>query len=701
MILCRGGQYFKGMARDRPLTDVLFIRNVRLCVCAFLFLAFCAHGQKPLKAVTVLNAFYLSESYKAKINKTVSKCDSANVGYETLLLRASHRGYRYVIGNVPVKEDGVCHVWMNGNDTVIQGSFFYPHLLDPMTNKPFCYFREMFRKADSLGMILIPELPIPGNWSNLHPALSINHPAADIVMNSYKNSDEFGGTVVYSPPFADNGPHGLHTHLKEYLQRIKDEYDAFYNDSGNTGYKPKVHPKTLPYIYYYEDENYAIARDSQTGAMKPLVNNRKKPFRYPKKYPDDTNPPQVYIHQVLMLGQNNPWDRHFCDSIASTNGGDYSDAIRKLYAYSIWKRAAQIREVFCNSAGPETATQMIIGGMMYDPQFGGATPWQTYHTNSNDPNGYDHVILSPDDGKKGDVLDLPGLNKRQRNLIRHTVIIAVWYYTTDKASGGANPGPPYPNDYPGKFVWHYDHRMTHHYLQKKGFRFIPILTLTIPRGEDSFTAYFFDGLRNTMESLMRPEFRTSALGFCAAWWPCGSEPVCAASGECGQTGPCRCGRLPYNMFWQNSKPWDSTAEQPKEFCAMEYIMNFANGNWPPLVEVKTAATPITPGMIRILCRSIEDGLESAHSGDTVEVWKGNYTIVREVNLGRQPGVTGITLKFASPSTTVRVTCSVILPKDGLSRIIGPDGSLLSPALLTATPTTIRIGAIRKALRNYK
>jgi hypothetical protein len=158
------------------------------------FLAFSASGQpynstyNSIPAIAVGNLFYLSDIYKQYLKEIIPECDSPDVGFENLLLRAKAQGYTYAVAGVPVKEVGYCHAWINGKDSLIYGSFFYPHLLDRNTQQPVRYFREAFKKADSLGMILIPLIfvacQLDGIWSNLHPRLDSTDSAANIVLNS-------------------------------------------------------------------------------------------------------------------------------------------------------------------------------------------------------------------------------------------------------------------------------------------------------------------------------------------------------------------------------------------------------------------------------------------------------------------------------------------------------------------------------------
>ena len=380
---------------------------------------------------------------------------------------------------------------------------------------------------------------------------------------------------------------------------------------------PSVRPH-CPFISYYEDENQAVSQN-----LLGIKYNNIDYYTYPPPHKSDN-----YIPRVLMLGQNNSYDTNFCNNAYANNGNDFPDAIRRLHAYALWKRASIMNEVFYDSSYPGATTQMIIGGQMYDPQFGGGKLYETYKNNPGDIyNGKYYVMLSPNDTvKKDDVLDLPGLNTAQQALVRQSVILSPWYYGTGK--WGAEPGPPYPGNYDTTtFTWYYDHALTYRYFMNKGFRFTPQSALLIPKVPDSasfdpadtgFYASTFDGLRNTMESLMRPEFNGYAVGYSALFFTCAYEdtPSCPSK-TCGSCNKCRCGWLNANGYWYNSRT--SLYDEPKEFLSIEYMHRFASGAWPPLVEVKTASTPQNPSTIRALCAAIEDGLDSAHSGDTVEV----------------------------------------------------------------------------------
>ncbi|MBN2188276.1 MAG: hypothetical protein JW699_02390 [Chitinispirillaceae bacterium] len=545
----------------------------------------------------------LSDTYKRERYPFVN--DTQNMGVETLLLRAKSRGYTHCVGWVPVKVSSSMAVYeasLRRIDTVY-GHFFYPHALDWFTKKPLRFFREAFGKADSLGMVFIPSIAGVADgggvaWSGLHPALDAGRAAPDLILNSYKNPDEWKGDTSYSTPFADDGPDGFDAHFREYLQRIKREYDEFYYDAACR--RDRVHPKTLPYIYLSYDENYAGARDPVTGGMLPLRDSAGSPCFFPPPYES-----VLYTHKVLLLGQGNPHDRRFCDSVAAENGGDYADAVRKLYAYSLWKRAKQIHDVF----GP--STRMIICGMMFDPQFGGATPWQIYHENTdkNSTNRYEHVVLSPR-GECG-VLDLPGLDNARKEFVRRRVILAPWYYSTDKFEG-ADP-PPLSCAGGAPFSRYYGHSLTYRYIKEKGFRFAPISTLEIPRGDSCFFASNFDALKNTMLGVINPAFKGFAVGFIAITFPCVFEDSCRLR--------CRCGELAANGYWHNTRNrYDPV--QPKEYFTLEYMADFAEGKWPPLLVVKTAASarPHGKSVIRDTSATVAGALAKAEPGDTVEVY---------------------------------------------------------------------------------
>ena len=664
-------------------------------VCLFAFLVFSASGQsfKTIQTISMpQNGLMLSDMYKWEgyhVN------DTQNLGVEKLLDRAWNQGYRYTIGTVPaafVSCIDTFNTTTHTMDTICGIPFFYPDALDFFApHEPLRFFREAFKKADSHGMIFIPSIKgIADNggaeWSNLHPRRDSLRPAPEIVLNSYRNPDDWKGETRYSTPFADDSTNGFDAHFKEYLQRMKIEYDEFIAQD-----TPRVHPPALPYIYLSYDENYAIASNPSGSSMMPLYDSSGHPYYFPP--PKDSF---VYTHKVLLLGQNNHYDSAFCDSVAATNGGDYADAIRRLYAHSIWKRANQINDVF------GSATKMIISGMMFDPQFGGATPWQTYHLNSADPNGYDHVILSPNDGSGSDVLDLPGLDNAQKDFVRQRVLLAPWAYSTDKP----DPSPPYPGNYnTATFSWYYDHSVTYRYFQSKGFKFMPWSALEIPPGDSCFYASNFDGLKNTMQGIMKPEFDTSALGFIAVPFPCVHEKdttICPTHEETCQTCTrCRCGWLYENGYWYNSRT--DLYNQPKEYLTMEYVANFAKGTWPPLVVVKTAAAsrPHGSSVIRDTSATIEGALAKAGSGDTVEVLGGTYTIGSEVDLtDSTAAVRNITLKFSSPATTISVNNSIALPRDSASRIIGIDGLTISPRIAVVSAPKTDTGRIRALVPDF-
>jgi hypothetical protein len=60
-------------------------------------------------------------------------------------------------GSMPVKVSSAVLAYDTAADSVVTmyGGFFYPHALDWNTKQPLRYIREMFRKTDSLGMVLI------------------------------------------------------------------------------------------------------------------------------------------------------------------------------------------------------------------------------------------------------------------------------------------------------------------------------------------------------------------------------------------------------------------------------------------------------------------------------------------------------------------------------------------------------------------
>jgi hypothetical protein len=591
--------------------------------------------EKPIRAVAI-NGFMLSDTYKREGFHSVR--DTQNMGVETLLLRAKSRGYTHCIGWVPVRVASSIAAYdasIKKTDTVY-GHFFYPDALDWLTKKPLRFFCEAFRKADSLGMIFVPSVAGVADrggvaWSGLHPALDSSRQAPEIILNSYKNPDEWKGDTSYSTPFADDGPDGFDAHFREYLQRIKLEYDEYYYDTGCR--QEKVHPKALPYIYLSYDENYAGARDPLTGRILPLRDSAGRPCYFPAPYES-----VLYTYKVLLLGQRNPHDRRFCYSVAAANGGDYADAVRKLYAYSLWKRAKQIHDVF----GP--STRMIISGMMFDPQFGGATPWQTYHKNAdkNSPNEYVHVVLSPDGGHG--VLDLPGLDKARKKFVRRRVILAPWYYSTDKFEGADPPPPHFDRHVSPAFSRNYDHSSTYRYYKSKGFRFMPISTLEVPQGDSCFFTSNFDALRNTLLGVMSPEFKGYAAGFIAVMFPCFFEDtmVCPRREDtCRSCGRCRCGRLFENGYWYNSKTRYDPG-QPKEYLTLEYMADFADGKWPPIAVVKTAAStrPHGKSVIRDTSATIEGALAKAWPGDTVEICGFSTTaLIRWQDRAARRGVT--------------------------------------------------------------
>jgi len=579
---------------------------------AFLsFIAFGCRSVTCIRAVAV-NGFMLSDTYKREGYLSVR--DTQNLGIKNLMLRAKSRGYTHCLGLVPVTVPACIPAWNAAAKRVdtLYGSFFYPDALDWFTRRPLRFFREAFRKADSLGMVFIPSVAGVADaggaaWSGLHPALDSARHAPEIVLNSFKGPVDWKGETRYSTPFADDGPDGFDRHFKEYLQRIRLEYDEFIALD-----TPRVHPAVLPCIFLSYDENYAVARDPLTGGMLPLRDSSGRPCFFPSPYEST-----LYTHKVLLLGQDNPFDRRFCDNVCAINGNDFADAIRRLYAYSLWKRATQINEVFGSS------TKLIISGMMFDPQFGGATPWQTYHKSAVgiNHNEYDHVVLSP--GDKSGVLDLPGLNKAQKEFVRQRVILAPWCYSTDKFEG-IDPPPPCPGkDGAPTFSRYYDHTLTYRYFKSKGFGFAPMSTLEIPPGDSCFYASNFDALKNAMHGTMKPEFDGFAHGFIAVFFPCVFEDTARCpprEDTCRTCSRCRCGRLFENGYWYNSKDRYDTG-QPKEYFTLEYMANFASGTWPPLAVVKTAASarPHGKSVIRDTSATIEGALAKAEPGDTVDV----------------------------------------------------------------------------------
>lgn len=578
----------------------------------FVIFGFCAillygcRSYTSIRAVAI-NGFILSDSYKREGYTSIR--DTQDLGIENLLLRARSCGYTHCLGLVPVQVAAsiIAHDAAAKTTDTFYGNFFYPDALDWFTKRPLRFFREAFRKADSLGIIFIPSVAGVADgggaaWSGLHPALDPARPAPEIVLNSYKEPVDCKGVIRSSTPYADDGPNGFDRHFKEYLQRIKLEYDEFTAQDS-----PRVHPSSLPYVYLSYDENYAVAQDPLTGGMLPLKDSSGRPCYFPAPFEST-----LYTHKVLLLGQDNPYDRRFCDSVCAINGNDFPDAVRRLYVFSIWKRARQIDEVF----GP--STDLIITGMMFDPQFGGATPWQTYHKSAagTGHNEYDHAVLSP--GSGSGVLDLPGLDKARQEFVRKRVILAPWCYTTDKFEG-LDPPPLFPGD--PAFNRYYDHSLTYRYFKSKGFRFAPISTLEVPPGDSNFYASNFEALNNTMLGIKRPEFDHFASGFIAVPFPCVFEDpeVCPRREDtCRTCTRCRCGWLFENGFWYNSmEQYDP--RQPKEYYTLEFMANFAGGIWPPLAVVKTTRLH-GKSVIRDTSATIEGAFNKALPGDTVEVF---------------------------------------------------------------------------------
>jgi hypothetical protein len=584
-------------------------------VLCFGFFGFCAVftlGCRPdhyLRAVAV-NGFMLSDTYRREGFTSIR--DTRDLGIENLLVRAKSSGCRFAIGLVSIKVSAsiVSHAMTSGKTDTLYGSFFYPDALDWFSKRPLRFFREAFRKADSIGIIFIPSVAGVADrggaaWSDLHPALDSAHPAPDIVVNAYLEPVDWKGETRYSTPFADDGKNGFDGHFKEYLQRIKLEYDEFVLHDA-----PKVHPASLPCIYLSYDENYAIARDTLTGSMLPLRDNAGKPVHFQPPYESI-----LYTHKVLLLGQNNPFDRRFCDSVCAINGNDISDALRRLYAWSLWKRAKQVHDVF----GP--LTKLIVSGMMFDPQFGGATPWQTFHRSADrkNHNTYDHVVLSPRDGNG--VLDLPGLDSFQKEFVRQRVVLAPWFYSIDRFDG-ADPPPSLSFDTGARVNrMRYEHAATYRYFKSKGFRFIPVSTLEIPAGDSCFYASNFDALINTARSAMHPEFRGFAEGFIAIMFPCFFDDTSVCPRHEDTCCRCRCGQLPENGYWYNAKGWNDP-HQPREYYTLEYMANLADGVWPPVAVVKTAASarPHGKSVVRAVAATVDSALVKAMTGDTVEMY---------------------------------------------------------------------------------
>jgi hypothetical protein len=612
----------------------------RLLICLSFIIVFIVSGCRSVPSIraVAINGFMLSDTYKREGYHSVR--DTQDLGIENLLLRAKSRGYTQCLGLVPITVPASIPAWNASAKKVdtIDGHFFYPDALDWYTKRPLRFFRESFAKADSLGMIFIPSVAGVADaggaaWSGLHPALDSVRQAPAIVLNSYKGPVDWKGETGYSTPFADDGHDGFDRHFKEYLQRIKLEYDEFIKLG-----TPKVHPAALPYIFLSYDENYAVARDSLNGGMLPLKDSSGKPCFFPGPYGST-----LYTHKVLLLGQDNPFDQRFCDSVCAINGNDIADAIRRLYAYSLWKRARQINEVF----GP--STRLIISGMMFDPQFGGATPWQTYHKSAdkNNSNEYDHVVLSP--GDKSGVLDLPGLDKTQKEFVRQRMILAPWCYSTDKFEG-IDPPPPYLGSRGAQvFSRYYDHTLTYRYFKSKGFGFAPMSTLGIPPGDSCFYSSNLDALKNAMLGIMKPEFDGFAQGFIAVFFPCASEGTAQCpprEDTCQTCQRCRCGRLFENRYWYNSKDRYDPG-QPKEYFTLEYMADFADGTFPSLAVVKTAALarPHGKSVIRDTSTTIEGALAKAESGDTVVFYGEEKIAGREASrLNGMAAQRGIMLK---------------------------------------------------------
>jgi hypothetical protein len=582
------------------------------CIGLFGFCAVFALGCRPddyIRAVAV-NGFMLSDTYLREGFTSIR--DTQDLGIESLLSRAKSRGYRFAIGLVSIKVSSsiVSHATTAGKTDTLYGSFFYPDACDWFSKRPLRFFREAFRKADSIGIIFIPSVAGVADrggaaWSDLHPALDSAHPAPDIVLNAYREPVDWKGETRYSTPFADDGGNGFDEHFREYLRRIKLEYDEFVSHDA-----PRVHPAVLPYVYLSFDENYAIARDSLTDRMLPLRDGSGKQCFFQAPFGST-----LYTHKVLLLGQNNPFDRRFCDSVCAINGNDISDAIRRLYAWSLWKRAKQVHDVF----GP--LTKLIASGMMFDPQFGGATPWQTFHRSADEKNHntYDHVVLSPRGGNG--VLDLPGLDSGQKEFVRQRVILAPWFYSIDRFEG-ADPPPSFSSDTGARTNRpSYDHAATYRYFKSRGFRFIPVSTLEIPAGDSCFYASNFGALMCTVRGVMKPEFEGFAEGFIAVMFPCFFEDTTVCPRHEDTCRRCRCGQLPENGYWYDSKEWYDKV-QPKEYYTLEYMANMADGIWPPVAVVKTAASarPHGKSVIRGIAATLESALVKAVTGDTVEIF---------------------------------------------------------------------------------
>jgi len=161
-------------------------------VCLSIFLVFSASGQsyKTIRAISMpQNGFMLSDTFKWEGYPNVQ--DTQNLGTEKLLDRAWNQGYRYAIGTVPAAVASCIDTFNTTTYTVdtAYGTFFYPDAMDWFSKQPLRFFREAFRKADSLRMIFIPSIKGIADgggaeWSNLHPRRDSLRPAPEIVLNS-------------------------------------------------------------------------------------------------------------------------------------------------------------------------------------------------------------------------------------------------------------------------------------------------------------------------------------------------------------------------------------------------------------------------------------------------------------------------------------------------------------------------------------
>jgi hypothetical protein len=496
----------------------------------------------PIKALYLPAAYLLADHF-------IKRHPEASIG--NLLERAKKAGYTHLIVNFDPQ------VWTE-NPSSGDEHAFYKHArwtgAWPLgwPDGRYHLYKEVFETAATAGFIIIPHIEVWTNrcgraiyptvgWDDLHPAAidgkknDIDSLPSAIVLNRYNG--------FASTPLADDGPQGFIEHLREFYRTLKEEYDA-----------ADPRPPAIPAVYLSFDEPQAPAVDPETGG-EWVTHPRGKP----------------YHHLVLLLGQDNPYDQAFLQKVIDreTAGGKpveraVKTAIATLYAYRIEEELREIRQVF----GP--ATNLMIGGYLFDPQAGGGESFVTaYHpktrfvpavdsNNVPDIRGNIRVLLSG--GDSCDVLDLPGV--KDPAIVRNGVIVVPYWYFT------------YRNLLRDGTQKNYEPALTFDFLKKKGFSFVFMSTLTSFGDETSPTALTVDAMKNNLIALGSTQYNGMAKGFVAAWWPCmghlHGRPGSHAPGD----SSCRCGAFNYNMNWHDDK---DAYDQPFEYNTLEYLMWYARG----------------------------------------------------------------------------------------------------------------------------